>query len=531
MSLTKATYSMIAGSVVNVLDFGADPTGVLSSDASIQNAINSIAQLQSGGVIFVPKGRYKISAPLVIDTWGISIIGEGPSNTRLIGDTGISAIIQVNPTTTLIPFSGTSTRDHSFKEFGLEAQANSTTMVGIDIKLANNCYTEHIWFNRLGTGVSISEGALLNFFYGLHFERCYIGIRIKTFSVNDNRFYGFEMQASGRADCFAGIYLSGGCSGNFFDGTMEILGVTDSHIKFETEVYAGQTRRVSRNYFTGRIESIPASGNHINIGAENNNNYFDFRLFGGDGVVKDLAYNFYDFQGTGAPPYTPYGENLLPNSGFEAWDDTVGNNRPLGWTRFASGGGPYVAAKGIGLYGSVSADITVDPGKFTNLDIDLAAYVPMAVLKTFPQIAVGVWVYDPDEIANASVSTGVATNAMKESRVLGNGWKYYSNIYNVESAATKFQIVLSTNNGTASAATAQWCLPEVQIDRLRGKPSVLTDSGGLVYGSLALDRGAWDTAHIELGPYHLWVDSTGDLRIKNGAPTSDTDGTVVGTQT
>lgn len=35
---------------------------------------------------------------------------------------------------------------------------------------------------------------------------------------------------------------------------------------------------------------------------------------------------------------------------------------------------------------------------------------------------------------------------------------------------------------------------------------------------------------IVLGAYYLWVDATGDLRIKSGAPTSDTDGTVVGTQ-
>lgn len=33
------------------------------------------------------------------------------------------------------------------------------------------------------------------------------------------------------------------------------------------------------------------------------------------------------------------------------------------------------------------------------------------------------------------------------------------------------------------------------------------------------------------GDYYLWVDSTGDLRIKSSAPTTDTDGTVVGTQT
>ncbi|MEA3430329.1 MAG: hypothetical protein U9R08_03575 [Nanoarchaeota archaeon] len=34
-----------------------------------------------------------------------------------------------------------------------------------------------------------------------------------------------------------------------------------------------------------------------------------------------------------------------------------------------------------------------------------------------------------------------------------------------------------------------------------------------------------------LGNYHIWIDSTGDLRIKNSVPTSDTDGSVVGAQT
>lgn len=47
---------------------------------------------------------------------------------------------------------------------------------------------------------------------------------------------------------------------------------------------------------------------------------------------------------------------------------------------------------------------------------------------------------------------------------------------------------------------------------------------------LRLD-GTWDGSHMRLGANHLWVDTTGDLRIKNSAPTSDTDGTIVGTQT
>ena len=42
--------------------------------------------------------------------------------------------------------------------------------------------------------------------------------------------------------------------------------------------------------------------------------------------------------------------------------------------------------------------------------------------------------------------------------------------------------------------------------------------------------GSWQDPKL-FGTYSVWVDSTGNLRIKATAPTSDTDGTVVGTQT
>jgi hypothetical protein len=51
-----------------------------------------------------------------------------------------------------------------------------------------------------------------------------------------------------------------------------------------------------------------------------------------------------------------------------------------------------------------------------------------------------------------------------------------------------------------------------------------------VVGNIKADNGAWNGGHFIMGSYHLWVDSSGRLRIKSSAPTSDTDGTVVGTQ-
>lgn len=42
--------------------------------------------------------------------------------------------------------------------------------------------------------------------------------------------------------------------------------------------------------------------------------------------------------------------------------------------------------------------------------------------------------------------------------------------------------------------------------------------------------GAWNAGHLVLGSHHIWVDGSSRLRIKAGAPTADTDGTVVGAQ-
>lgn len=53
----------------------------------------------------------------------------------------------------------------------------------------------------------------------------------------------------------------------------------------------------------------------------------------------------------------------------------------------------------------------------------------------------------------------------------------------------------------------------------------ITHVGVHRYGS------TWNGDHIVLGVYHLWIDTNGKLRMKNGAPTSATDGTVVGAQT
>jgi hypothetical protein len=54
--------------------------------------------------------------------------------------------------------------------------------------------------------------------------------------------------------------------------------------------------------------------------------------------------------------------------------------------------------------------------------------------------------------------------------------------------------------------------------------------GGMDTGDSFMVDGAWNGGRLILGGYHLWVDGTGKLKIKFGAPTGIDDGTIVGVQ-
>jgi hypothetical protein len=80
-------------------------------------------------------------------------------------------------------------------------------------------------------------------------------------------------------------------------------------------------------------------------------------------------------------------------------------------------------------------------------------------------------------------------------------------------------------NGTASFAAVGG-----NIILKPGVGSVSNVSGNVQIQDTAGNCG-WNTAHLMLGIYHIWVSAAGKLYIKNSAPASDTDGTIIGTQT
>lgn len=89
MYLTKASYSMITGSPVNLLDYGADPTGATDSSTAIANWLTYCSDNKLVG--YAPAGRYVYSGGVLTQSW-VCIEGSGApkpnsTNSALVGGT------------------------------------------------------------------------------------------------------------------------------------------------------------------------------------------------------------------------------------------------------------------------------------------------------------------------------------------------------------------------------------------------------------------------------------------------------------
>lgn len=79
--------------IVNVLDYGADPRGVKDSRPAINAAISAAAAM-GGGIIYAPKGTYRLSIACHPDTTSVAagiimqsyctLVGAGPSETTFL---------------------------------------------------------------------------------------------------------------------------------------------------------------------------------------------------------------------------------------------------------------------------------------------------------------------------------------------------------------------------------------------------------------------------------------------------------------
>lgn len=166
MSLTKVSYSMINGEVVNVLDFGAVGDGVANDTAAIQAALLAADK----GIVYFPAGTYKCNI----------VVGN---NTRISGAGRRKTIFTAqNTALPIIDFTQSTGLNYFFiggEDFSVEGA--TTAQIGI----------------RIGAGLpagSVTYGSLDR----VYVHECVTGIYMKdTVGFNMTDVFSYECVANG----------------------------------------------------------------------------------------------------------------------------------------------------------------------------------------------------------------------------------------------------------------------------------------------------------------------------------------------
>lgn len=231
MTLTKATYSMIEGAPVNVLDFGADPTGVADSTAAFTAAQGSA--LYPRLLMIIPKGTYKLNGFRLKS--GTVLQGEGYSNTiiqqvntvnpaiNVLADASTGQIISCGITklrvkglntagAAAVKLEAATPYVVSFSDFDYHAEEVSTALeiiCGVDSEVYSNK------FNVVTIGAKstafITKGAYNE--YRLEAVLCNSGYMLDDTSLNSNFYY-----------CVGdGTFSFSGQNCNIFDARVETI--------------------------------------------------------------------------------------------------------------------------------------------------------------------------------------------------------------------------------------------------------------------------------------------------------------------
>jgi hypothetical protein len=141
-------------------------------------------------------------------------------------------------------------------------------------------------------------------------------------------------------------------------------------------------------------------------------------------------------------------------------------------------------------------------------------------------------------IANTGVNTGLSVSRVFLNNVVVSqasqalGTTTVHSVQNIQNLPGTFQQFTQPGVGTYSWSMESAGALVVRSSLLSGDIAwQVTPAGRFAarYGITNSDS-TWSGNLFRLGAFNLWVDASGRLRIKNGSPTSDTDGAVVGAQ-
>lgn len=237
-----ATESATTSRIFNVIDFGAIPaTDVtnLSQCPDSTDAINAAilaaattgdttpGTSHGGGVVYIPRGTYRITAPILISNNNIQIIGDGKSVTVLYGHGVSGAMLSFN----------SSSYDTQIQDCSVQG----LTLMGTygpkaaDYMIAMYS-TARCTLRDVSFSASVTDSALLierswiNHFYDLHFmghcPRAHLYLHHPNISGHENNalmFFGCNFSANGTP---TGILMESDRVGQSLGSVIVLHGVT-----------------------------------------------------------------------------------------------------------------------------------------------------------------------------------------------------------------------------------------------------------------------------------------------------------------
>jgi hypothetical protein len=188
MSLTKVSYSMITGSPVNVLDYGADPTGAADSQPAIQAAIDAGAT-----DIVIPAGTYRVNSNITITA------ASAVKNITGIGNVVLKLYTAVQSQIFYLPSPAPSYPTKQFLNISnLTLDSNGSNIDGLQTYGILSVNTSYSQFNNIrstnfsGAGlelrgcvyVGVSNYTAGSCFYGLSFQLNSLGSQCTAVRVD-----------------------------------------------------------------------------------------------------------------------------------------------------------------------------------------------------------------------------------------------------------------------------------------------------------------------------------------------------------
>jgi len=226
MSLTKATYSMVAGAPINVVDYGVVADGSTDDTTALQAAFDAVAN--NGCIVFPPSKTIKTTAAIVMprSTYGVVLQGNGCTIRAYHNGDGVDL------TSTNENYSRHKVYDLIIQGPNVSFPTNPTelagTSTGAAVRLGRNDTSNTVGgylasftnctFQNFYQGVYLQAALLCEFSGGGAFFNQY-GIYIDGGQTNANTFRTFSV----RQNRVIGVFSSGRTGGSLSNATNNVF--------------------------------------------------------------------------------------------------------------------------------------------------------------------------------------------------------------------------------------------------------------------------------------------------------------------